>query len=158
MRKKNERKLGVVVEAIMNTHVFSKSDIGCVIDGSSQSADWINQETIEFAEDYGFDAGEIPDENDEDYRQILSETADDAVSFLNDLEGLPYCYWSFEDNSLFYGPYLETLREDVDFVSSRENEYPPEDFQGEWLHVNDHGNATLYLRENGEDKEIWAIV
>ena len=64
----------------------------------------------------------------------------------------------FEDNSLFYAPSIESAREDVEFVSSRENEYPSEDFKGEWLHVSDHGNATLYVRENGQDREVWGVV
>ena len=80
------------------------------------------------------------------------------MNFLNDQDGLQYCSFYFDDNSLFYGPCIESVREDVDFVSSRKNEYPPDDFEGEWLHVNDHGNATLYVRENGNDTEVWGIV
>ncbi len=136
---------------------FGVSDIGCVIDGSADSADYINEETIEFASQYGFKFEPI-EVNGEDYSQILSEEADNAVNWLNEQDNLPYCSWYFEDNSLFYGPSVESVREDVDFVSSRESEYPEDDYEGEWLHVNDHGNATLYVREKGEDKEIWGVV
>ena len=31
-------------------------------------------------------------------------------------------------------------------------------YVGMWIHINDHGNATLYNRENGKDTEIWAVV
>lgn len=139
-------------------HQMRSSDIGIVIDRSHDNADSINLETIELAQQYGFEC-ELPDENDEDYGQILSETGDDAVSFLNDnVEHLPYCSFYFEDNSLFYTPSIEMAEEDVEFKSSRKNEYPPEDYEGEWLHVNDHGNCTLYVRSNGQDTEIWSIV
>ena len=91
---------------------------------------------------------------------------DEALQFLNDNDSTPYGYWEFEDNSLFHGVNMESVRESVNFISSREEEYQPGDYRGEWLHVNDHGNATLYYRDDprpnaGEeynDKEIWAIV
>ena len=149
------------VKAYMTTHTktqFTKSDIGCILDCSGDSADTINERTISFAARLGFNYDPLPDENDEDYGQILSEVADQAVDFLNDQDGLQYCSFYFEDNSLFYAPCIEMVKEDVDFVSSRKNEYPPDDFEGEWLHVSDHGNATLYVRENGQDTEVWGIV
>jgi hypothetical protein len=214
---------------------FTKSDIGCVIDGSSQSADYINAETIDFAKQYGFDGrlsgyfdgtrgqaiemtwddaqgashqGECDEDvaalleqseisaqfdamNADDIRaglkeygawneteladdhanrlralwsaacdirengsQMLSELADDALDFLNGLDGLPYCSFYFEDNSLFYAPCVENVQDDVETFSDQ----PADDYEGEWLHVNDHGNATLYVRSNGEDKEIWGVV
>jgi hypothetical protein len=138
--------------------VFGRSFIGCVIDNSSFNADDCNSETIDFAESYGFKYETLPSEENEDYSQILSEVADDAVSFLNDQDCLPYCSFYFEDNSLFYAPSIEMAREDVGFVSSEENEWPSDDYQGEWLHINERGNCSLYVRENGEDKEIWGIV
>jgi hypothetical protein len=137
---------------------FGRNYIGCVIDGSAQSADYINEETIDFAETYGFKYEDLPSEDNEDYSEILSEEGDNAVSFLNDQDNLPYCSWYFEDNSLFYTPCIDNVKEDVGFCSSRETEYPADDYEGEWLHVNDHGNATLYVRTGGKDKEIWAIV
>jgi hypothetical protein len=133
--------------------------IGIVLDCSADSANTLNERTISLAEDYGFKFEPLPDEDNEDYSQILSETSDDAVDFLNDLDGLPHCSFYFEDNSLFYLPCIENVREDIDFVSSTRQEQPDDDFRGEWLHVNDHGNATLYVRnDKGEDNEIWSLV
>ena len=139
---------------------FDASFIGCVIDGSADSADYINGETIDFAATYaGFVPADLPDEDHEDYGQILSEDGDDAVFWLNEQDLLPYCSFYFEDNSLFYGPSIESAKEGVDFVSRVDREYPPDFFVGEWLHVSDHGNATLYVRNKaGEDKEIWGVV
>ena len=88
---------------------MKKFHIGCEIDGSSESADYINRETIEFAQSHGFEA-EMPNEfldegeqeENEDYSQELSELADSAIDFLNCHEDLPSCCsFYFEDNSLF---------------------------------------------------------
>lgn len=53
---------------------------------------------------------------------------------------------------------IDLAREDCEFVSSRKREYPADDFVGYWLHVSDHGNATLYERSEGKDTEIWSVV
>jgi hypothetical protein len=94
----------------------------------------------------------------ENLSEWLSEVGDDAVSFLNDLETRSHMYWTFEDNSLFLMADVDGAREECEFVSSKEQDYPPDDYTGEWLHVSDHGNATLYVRENGKDREVWAVV
>lgn len=99
------------------------------------------------------------DEENEDYSQELSDLADEALDYLNGLDLPAYCSFYFEDNSLFLAPSIESAREDVGFVSGRDEDYPAEDYVGEWLHVNDHGNATLYVRDAaGCDLEIWSIV
>ncbi len=136
--------------------------VGCYVDESSGSADDCNRRTIEFAQAYGFDP-ELdldPDSEaeSEDYSQNLSEAGDDAVAFLNELETRSFMSWQFEDNSLFLIADVESARGDVGFVSSKEQDYPPDDYEGEWLHVSDHGNATLYVREAGKDREIWGVV
>ena len=81
--------------------------------------------------------------------------------------------WQFEDNSLFLLADVELAKDDCGFVSVKsladarrmgietdpeDSCYPPADYSGEWLHVTDHGNATLYVRENGKDIEIWSVV
>jgi hypothetical protein len=67
------------------------------------------------------------------------------------------CY--VDDNSLFLRADPESAKEDVDFVSGQDGKDEPDaDFEGEWLSVSDHGNATLYVRENGKDREIWSVV
>jgi hypothetical protein len=34
----------------------------------------------------------------------------------------------------------------------------PDDYTGEALVINDHGNATLYAVANGQYREIWSVV
>lgn len=35
----------------------------------------------------------------------------------------------------------------------------PDDHHGQWLEISDHGNVTLYFRdEDGHDTELWAVV
>lgn len=142
---------------------------GIIIDRGCDSADTLNMDTIEYAESCGFrndwreelpltDDGNDFNEDHEDYSQILSEIADEAIDWLNNHNVVPYSHYVFEDNSLFLMPDVDGAREDVEFVSSRNEEYPPDDYEGEWLHVNDHGNVTLYVRVGGEDREIWAMV
>lgn len=130
--------------------------VGCYIDESAGSADDCNRRTIEFAQCYGFKPGrgvwQMGSEG-------LSWVGDKAVDFLNELETRSFMYWGFEDNSLFLSADVDGAREDVGFVSSKEQDYPPDDYRGEWLHISDHGNATLYVRgEDGKNKEIWGVV
>lgn len=145
----------------MTTTKYDFPCVGCYVDESAGSADDCNRRTIEFAEDYGFDAGEWQEElseSDEDYSQSLSELADKAIDFLNEQETRSFMYWMFDDNSLFLCADIDGAKEDVGFVSSKDQNYPDDDYEGEWLHVSDHGNATLYVRENGKDREIWSVV
>ncbi len=156
---------------------FTKRDIGIIVDESSGSADDLNERTISFAVEHGFVCNldlDNEDEEDEGERsQLLSEAADDAVSFLNELDLPSYCSFYFEDNSLFLAPCIENVKEDVGFVSIKsfaearrmgietdeeDSDYPPADYRGEWLHVNDHGSATLYVRnDDGQDVELWSV-
>lgn len=94
----------------------------------------------------------------ENASEQLSEIADEAVQFLNDLETRSFMSWQFEENSLFLIADVDSARREVGFVSTKEQDYPADDYEGEWLHVSDHGNATLYVRVNGQDKEIWSVV
>lgn len=143
--------------------------IGCYVDENHGSADDCNRRTIKFAMAYGFtvDATELIDCEPDDLSQTLSEISDDAVEFLNDLETRSFLYWTHEDNSLFLTANVESAREDCEFVSTAKQDEPTEDYRGEWLHINDHGNCTLYARgERADadgnckvhDTEVWGIV
>ena len=141
---------------------YDYPSVGCYIDESAGSADACNLRTIAFAERYGFDEcypKASGNASSDDEAQIVSEVADDAVSFLNGLEDRSFMYWGFEDNSLFLMANVDGAREEAGFVSSEDQDYPADGYRGEWLHVSDHGNATLYVRgDDGKDKEIWSVV
>lgn len=129
--------------------------VGCYVDESAGSADDCNRRTVEFARYYGFKPGRGWTKDSDS----LSWTGDSAVDYLNEQETRSFMSWSFEDNSLFLIADVDGAREDVGFVSTKEQDYPSDDYRGEWLHVSDHGNATLYCRdEKGNDVEIWSVV
>ena len=68
----------------------------------------------------------------------------------------PYFVFSPVEGGWEYKLDRESLEEvkAVDDTSQIEKGY-----RGEFIHVNDHGNTTLYYRNSrGKDKEIWAIV
>lgn len=140
---------------------YDNPTVGCYVDESAGSADDCNERTIEFAQDYGFNPGEpLPEEDNEDRSDVLTEIADNAIDFLNEQETRSFMYWTHDDNSLFLVADVDSAREDVEFVTGQDDkDYPDDDFRGEWLHVSDHGNATLYCRgEDGKDVEIWSLV
>jgi hypothetical protein len=142
--------------------------IGCWIDECSGSADTLNQRTVELAVEDGMELSEDDrkllarfdyDVTKEDDSQQLSEFGDEAIDYLNSLDLPAYSYFYFEENCLFLGANVEDVRESVGFVSSRKQDEPETDYRGEWLHVSDHGNVTLYIRgEDGKDTEVWGIV
>lgn len=155
---------------IMKTIIKALNELrpGCYVDASAQSADYLNKRICKFAEEHGWD-GDIPvwpvwlDEDNtdaqSDYSEAINESAEEAVEWLNDQERLPYTCWTVDDNSLFLSVNVDDASDACEFVSSRTQDEPDEGYQGEWLHVNDHGNATLYVRgEDGQDKEIWGVV
>lgn len=110
------------------------------------------------------------------------DTADELVneSFPDALQGFApsYCYFGAHpgdgaDFGFWVGE-IEEIKEQVGFVSREEidettdpddSSYPAPDYRGEWLHVSDHGNATLYVREDSKtdpagyaDRELWGVV
>ena len=60
-------------------------------------------------------------------------------------------FWLFED-------WRTMARENGTPVVSEDSQLPDGFTSGEWFQVSDHGNITLYTRENGVDSEIWSIV
>lgn len=95
-------------------------------------------------------------------------SSDDADSDLEDLTDLlnefapPFCYFGTHpgDGSDFgFWPMdIEEIKEQIDFCSTQKQEFPDSNFQGEWLHINERGNCTLFARANNKDKEIWSLV
>lgn len=86
---------------------------------------------------------------------------DDLIDALQEFAP-PYGYFGSHcgDGSDFgFWVDVDNAQDGVEFSSLREQEYPNDDFTGEWLHINERGNATLYYRApGGKDREIWAVV
>lgn len=155
---------------------YKNPAIGCYFDGAA-GQDYNDLRVLELAINYGWedkDAQELIDkgqhEIDEAHCQLLSDVVQEAEDYLNSLETRPFLSWQWYDGDFGLYPDVEGAKEDCEFVSSRKQEYPDDDYEGEWLHVNDHGNVTLYVREamteeditnrraHGKDKEIWSCV
>lgn len=137
--------------------------MGCYCDGAN-GQERNDLRVIEMAVGYGWEdkhalALLAADELDDEAQELLSYVVQDAEDYLNELETRSYMSWGWQDGDFGLYPDVDGAREDVGFVSSKAQDYPPDDYRGEWLHVSDHGNATLYVRgEDGKDKEIWGIV
>ena len=111
------------------------------------------------AQDCFTEDGEDIDPAKEDIASaLINEELPDA---LNEFAP-PYAHFgAHEGDGSDFGYWLEdfdSIKEQVEFVSSSSQECPSDEFTGEWLHVNERGNCALYVRENGQDREIWSVV
>lgn len=73
----------------------------------------------------------------------------------------PYAYFgSREGDGADFGFWLgECAMEYFDGLRVSDTSEVPRDYRGEVLHVNDHGNATLYVAmSRGKLREVWAVV
>jgi hypothetical protein len=90
-----------------------------------------------------------------------SEFADDLVCELIDALGEfapPYAYFgTHEGDGASFGYWPMDL-EEFDGLRVNDTSEVPRDYSGEVLHVNDHGNATLYVARRGKLSEVWGIV
>ena len=96
-------------------------------------------------------------EYDTEYTSMfLNETLFDA---LNDFAPLYSYFGSSEGDGSDFGfwPCLDTTDYFEGLKVSDLSEIPPK-YTGEVLHINDHGNTSLYYSKKGELEEIWAIV
>lgn len=181
-----------------NATTYGQPAIGCYLDQSYRNATEHDSATVRLAESFGFPVDADGEKllrraeldclsDDRDDAQCLSEYADEAIDWLNSQEGRTGLYWANDGEAGAFGLWvsLESVKEDVGFVSVRslaearrmgietseeDSAYPPDDYRGEWLHVSDHGNATLYVREdcpmredgagmtNFIDREVWSVV
>lgn len=95
--------------------------------------------------------------NDDAASELVVELQDALNEF-----AAPYCSFSAHcgDGSDFgFWPMdMEEIKEQIEFTSSTDQEFPDDDFSGEWLHINERGNCTLYVRLDGKDSEIWSLV
>ena len=92
-----------------------------------------------------------------------SEESDFDLDSLFDMlqtHALPYMYfgshpWDGSDYGFWIG---EELEYDFDGLTVQDTADIPSGYIGEVLHINDHGNMTLYFKSARKLKDIWAIV
>jgi hypothetical protein len=74
----------------------------------------------------------------------------------------PYAYFgAHEGNGSDFGFWLDrdALDESFDGLRVGDTSEVPRDYRGDVLHVNDHGNVTLYVAgSRGRLREVWAVV
>jgi len=99
-------------------------------------------------------ARELSEDSDEiDY--VLEELQDAMAAFAP-----PWVYFGAHpgDGADFGFWVIEDIDVDFDGLKVDDTAEVPTGFSGEVLHVNDHGNMTLYVADKGKLTEMWAIV
>ena len=132
-------------------------DLLCDIDSKRAIKDFSTDVDM-FAENADED-GNYSDEDQEEISYVVEEMMDALDEYAP-----PYMYFgAHQGDGSDFGFWLdhdsiETAVQDRELLSF-DDDYPDDWFKGEWLHVNDHGNMTLYYAVgNGEHKEIWSVV
>jgi hypothetical protein len=87
--------------------------------------------------------------------EVLSDLFDALEQFAP-----PYGYFGAHiGDGADYGFWLsETMPDDFDGLKVSDLSEVPRGYSGEVLHVNDHGNMTLYAFARGRAREVWGIV
>jgi hypothetical protein len=158
---------------------YGTPSLGCYLDQSYRNPDSHNAAVIRLAMGFGYEPDRetlnvlareenkcLVESADRSDSELLCECADDAERWLNDQETRPHMYWANDGDAGAFGLWVNVdgAKEDCGFVSSKKKDEPDSDYRGEWLHVSDHGNATLYVREDAAnadgyaDREIWGVV
>ena len=167
--------------------------IGCYINGANQPCDEGTVRLIRLTEDFG---RKLDRETSNYCRRVELDCQrkddpnlnpwfdDEAVEWMNDNVSVPYAWWGWNDGDFGLWPCeIEDIKDEIGFVSVKsladaaalgietdpeDSDYPPHDYEGEWLHVSDHGNCTLYVREqlgahpdgstHFKDHYVWSVV
>lgn len=92
----------------------------------------------------------------EDAAYDLNESLFDAL----DEYAMPYMYFgSHPGDGSDYGFWLaEYFEDEFDGLKVNDISQVPRGYTGEVLHVNDHGNVTLYAYSRGRGWEVWTFV
>ena len=98
-------------------------------------------------------------EVDPDDDDSTSSALDDLMWTLNEFAP-PYGYFGAHiGDGSDYGYWIDPdALDEFDGLRVDDTSEVPDDYTGEVLHVNDHGNVTLYAAQNGQLSEIWAMV
>jgi hypothetical protein len=99
--------------------------------------------------------------NAEDYFTLEDADFDleELTEALNEYAPPGFYFGSHPGDGADFGYWLsESFAEDFDGLRVSDTSEVPTGFTGEVLHINDHGNLTLYSYSRGRRREVWAIV
>jgi hypothetical protein len=140
-----------------------KASFGSISSGTMRPGDLIPV----FADELRTLRGTLPRDIYKDLRQwhrdAGSDLADELLaSLFSALEEFAPAYGYFgahEGDGSDYGFWLGSdAMQDFDGLRVEDLSEVPKDYCGEVLHVNDHGNMTLYVGRRGHLIEVWAVV
>ena len=97
---------------------------------------------------------------DPDMLDCDSDTVNELIDALNEFAP-PYAYFGANDgDGSDYGYRLSSdMPYSFDGLKVDDTSEVPRDYRGEVLHVNDHGNMTLYIANGrGRLTEVWGVV
>lgn len=69
-----------------------------LLEHGSRNADKIAEDIISIAKDYGFEPDELPDEESEDYSEMIGYIMDEAIEYLS--SAVPDGYWIGNDGEV----------------------------------------------------------
>jgi len=100
------------------------------------------------------EAREVDPDSDE-ASELVNESLPDALHAF----APAYSYFgAHEGDGSDFGYWPDIDQADFDGLSVADTSEVPADYSGEVLHVNDHGNMTLYAADRGRLTEVWSIV
>jgi len=104
--------------------------------------------------------GEGTKAQQQEAEEYASEIVNDLIDNLTEFAPPLAYFGSHPGDGADYGFWLhEDFQRDFDGLQVEDTADIPRNYRGEVLHMNDHGNATLYVAmSRGKLKEIWAVV
>lgn len=138
-----------------------KAQFGSIINGTLRTEDLLPA----FCEELRMLRGALPKSVLRDLSAVKRGelTGEDVLDGLFDLleeYAPPYAYFGAnEGDGSAFGFWLGDIAHSFDGLKVSDTSEVPKDYRGEVLHVNDHGNMTLYVaRARGRLVEIWSLV
>jgi hypothetical protein len=140
-------------------------EIGCYVD--NHHGIYIGEQAISIAVNAGWTEYNVYADHDDDcsgecdddgeHQKYYTEMQDKAEEWMNDNNDVPYTYWGSAPDTTDWGLWpnvdeiIDSIHTSVNGSEKKEWGITPD---GYVIHINDHGNVTLY--EIG--KEIWSVV